>query len=50
MDGETLVASPLQRSHVLCVLAVAVEWFRHAVPFDQLLDRHGLGVNRSMTS
>jgi len=35
MDGEILIASPLQHRHALDVLRVRLDGLRDAVPFDE---------------
>jgi len=41
MDSEILLASALQRRHVL---RVPIEWFGYTIPFDEMLKRDPTGV------
>lgn len=40
VDSEVLIASSLQRRHVLRVLHVPIEWLRDAIPFNEFFNRH----------
>jgi hypothetical protein len=40
VNSEILIASPLQRRHILGVLRISLQWLGDAISFDELLDRH----------